>query len=381
MTKNAAAPAPQKKGPLQAKFPPFVDTMPPKLTEFYRRCLPWVIEGLNADYPREGTVSLYQEQMEPLEDWERDAVQRVIFDPTYFYLDRGGKMLRSILTGIVLEAYGASAERAKLILAGVELMEDSTIMLDDIWDDSELRRGGPCGHRIVGEEQALCSGFSVFGHSIKPILSNYMDIPVERHRQCLDLLAWETMHMTLAQGIEIIWTIEDWPEVGESEYFQETISRCAFLSFRGELNVACCVAGAPERDREWLARYGEYVLMAYHLRGDILDLKPEDAEWGKVGGEDISTGRRTAPIIYALDKAEPSRRGRLLEIMAARTLDRDLLAEAVGIVEETGAFEYVARRAEEMAIQADECVEQLSMPSSYKTLLRAFTAFTYQRKK
>jgi geranylgeranyl pyrophosphate synthase len=70
-----------------------------------------------------------------------------------------------------------------------------------------------------------------------------------------------------------------------------------------------------------------------------------------------------------------------MEIMAARTLDRDLLAEAVGIVEETGAFEYVARRAEEMAIQADECVEQLSMPAPYKALLRAFTAFTYQRKK
>jgi geranylgeranyl pyrophosphate synthase len=367
--------------PLKAKFPPFVDTMPPKLAAFYRRCLPLAIQALNEDFPRDGTMEAYASQIEPLEDWEKEAVQAIVFDPAYLYLDRGGKMLRSILTGLAMEAYGFDIAKGRRVLGAVELMEDSTIMLDDVWDQSELRRGGPCGHKVVGEEAALQSGFGVFAHSLKPILDNYLELPVERQLACLDFLAWETMHMTLAQGIEIVWTIEEWDRVGESEYFQETISRCAFLSFRGELNLALSIAGAPEADRALLARYGEYVLMAYHLRGDILDLQPEDEEWGKVGGEDVTTGRRTAPIIYALDHAAPEQRRRLLAIMAMRTLDRELLGEAVGIVRETKAFEHVARRAEEMAKKADECVEQLTMPADYKELLRGFTEFTYRRKK
>jgi geranylgeranyl diphosphate synthase type I len=282
---------------------------------------------------------------------------------------------------MVLEAYGADAQRCRRVLASIELMEDSTIMLDDVWDGSETRRGGPCGHRVVGEEAALISGFSVFGHAIDSILDNHLGLAPARHARALDFQSWETLHMTLAQGCEIIWTIEDWACVGESEYFQETISRCAFLSFRGELHLAGVIAGASDADLFHLGRYGEYVLMSYHLRGDILDLRPEDEDWGKVGGEDITTGRRTAPIIYALERAPAAARDRLLEIMAMRTLDRDLLSEGVGIVAATGAFEHTARRAAEMAEKANACLEKLTIDDEHRDLLRAFTEFTYRRKK
>jgi len=193
--------SPTSAAPLAAKFPPFVDTMPPRLAAFYRRCIPVAVGALNEDYPRTSTVAAFASQIEPMEEWEAEAVQRVIFDPAYLYLDRGGKMLRSILTGLALEAYGVEMDKARRVLSAIELMEDSTIMLDDVWDGSELRRGGPCGHKVVGEECALASGFGVFTHSMKPILDNYLGLSPKRHLACLDFLSWETMHMTLAQGI------------------------------------------------------------------------------------------------------------------------------------------------------------------------------------
>jgi geranylgeranyl pyrophosphate synthase len=359
----------------------FLKDMDAEFSDYYRKTIPYVMRGLNRAYPRGQSLLPYLAQSGQMSEEEMRRVQQFVFDPVQHYLDRGGKMLRSILMAIVLEAYGYDLARAESLLASIEMMEDSTIMIDDVWDDSETRRGGLSGHRLFNPTIALNAGFAIFGHSTKPIIDNDLDLSEHKQLQLFNFWTWETMQMTLAQCLELLWTLENWDDVSEAAYIQETIGRCAFLSFRGEIRIAGVVGDATQGDLDILKDYGEEVLIVYHLRGDMLDLMPEDSLWGKVAAEDITTGRRTYLIIHALQHAEPAARRRLQEILRLHTRDPQLVHEAVDIIRASGAFAQTEARIRAAADQCNALVEQLHISPEFKGLLHSFTKFCWMRKK
>lgn len=67
-------------------------------------------------------------------------------------------------------------------------------------------------------------------------------------------------------------------------------------------------------------------------------------EAGKGFCEDITEGKFSFPIIYALNRlseiGETTKVSRLLEILRMRTTERSLKQEAHDLIEESGAFDY-----------------------------------------
>jgi len=297
--------------------------MPEPLAIFYHKYIGTIKNGIQEYFPHavdnaffeqvSGQVALYEQ------DWP--AVYESILHPSQEYLDRGGKVLRPVLVALTLEAYGLDAAGYAAFMGAIEVMEDSSIMMDDYIDNSELRRGGPCGHIAHGFSIANISSCTAFALAHYLFYNNEMGLPREKATRLLNAFAWEHIQMAYGQIEELYWTESDVNTVTMSQYLQETIARCAFLSFRGPLRYAAIIADAPEEDIPVLERIGEYLLIGYHIRGDILDMSPDSDEWGKIAGEDITTGRRTLLINYVLQKAGPEDRAKLEKILKARTTD------------------------------------------------------------
>jgi geranylgeranyl pyrophosphate synthase len=123
------------------------------------------------------------------------------------------------------------------------------------------------------------------------------------------------------------------------------------------------------------------MLIGYHLRGDNLDMCPDSTAWGKVAGEDITTGRRTLLINYLLEKTEGADHDELVSIIDARSEDEDKKRRVYDMVRQYGGFEYAAGLAEEYNVLTKEDVERLHIAEAHKELLRQFSDFATCRRK
>lgn len=359
------------------------ENMPPRLADFYRQHIATVRQGIRSYFPEEIDAQFLARVtgQEDLFPQDLGALYDSVMLPTREYLNRGGKVLRPILCALTLEAYGQDPAQHAAFLGAIEVMEDSSIMMDDYIDNSLLRRGGPCAHVAHGFPLANISSCTAFALSHYLFFNNEMNLPPAKAARLLNAIAWEHIQMAFGQIEELYWTADNINSVTVSQYLQETIARCAFLSFRGPLRYAGILADAPEEDIPVLERIGDYLLIGYHIRGDDLDLSPDSDAWGKVAGEDITTGRRTLLINCVLGRAEPADRERLETILNSRTRDDALKTEVFELVRKYKGLDYTQRLAREYHDRTRREIDKLHVPESHRELFREFSEFAGSRRR
>jgi geranylgeranyl diphosphate synthase type I/geranylgeranyl diphosphate synthase type II len=360
-----------------------LESMDESLRNFHDDSIARILQGIRSYWPS----SFDREFL------ERVSGQPALFDPDYAsmaqaillpvqqYLDRGGKRLRPLLVTLILNAYGKDPDDCEALLGAIECMEDSSIMMDDYIDGSELRRNGPCAHRIhgyPGANVAACTGFVMTEYLF---YNNEMKLDPQLALRLLNALSWETLQMAFGQIEELYWTESNINRVTVGQYLQETVSRCAFLTFRGPLRYAGLIAGAPEEDIPVLERIGENMLVGYHLRGDNLDMVPNSEAWGKIAGEDITTGRRTLLINYLLQNAEEADRGELASVMASRTTDEADKRKVYEMVLKYDGFAHAQKLANEYNDLTKREIAKLHISEAYKQLLNHLSDFATVRRK
>lgn len=360
-----------------------LEAMPESLRRFYDASIERILQGIRTYWPVDFDREFFERvtDLVPLFEQDRAAMSEAILLPTQEYLDRGGKRLRPLLVTLVLESYGADPVALDLLLGAIECMEDSSIIMDDYIDGSELRRGGPCAHKLhgfAGANVGACTGFAI---SEYVFFNNELNLDESLVLRLLDALAWETIQMAFGQIEELYWTESNVNRVTVDQYLQETVSRCAFLTFRGPLRYAGLIAGAPAEDIPILERIGENLLVGYHLRGDKLDMSPDLAGWGKIAGEDITTGRRTLLINHLLETADEADRAELVSIIDSRTADDAKKRKVYDMVIKYGGFAFSRGLAEEHNEMTKQDVDRLQISDRYKQLLHEFSDFCTVRRK
>jgi len=356
--------------------------MPDGLAGFYRAHIGCVRDGIARYLPTQMDKAFFERVSGQVALYDQDyaAISESVLLPTHEYLERSGKVLRPILVAITLEGYGVDPKDYGLFMGSIEVMEDSSIMMDDYIDNSELRRGGPCGHIAHGFSIANISSNTAFALSHCLFYNNEMNLPLDISNRLMNAFAWEHIQMGIGQIEELYWTESNVNTVNIDEYLQETISRCAFLSFRGPLRYAGIIGGAPDEDILELEKLGDCLLVGYHIRGDDLDMSPDSPAWGKIAGEDITTGRRTLLINYVLSKADPEERAWLEEILNARSTDDEIKHRVFDLVKKYGGFEYTRELALEYNERAKRHIDRLHLPEQSKQLLREFSDYASHKR-
>lgn len=358
-------------------------SMPAGLRTFYRELIPTVRQGIKSYLPKTMDASFFEKVTceVPLFDQDYQAIYDSTVLPTHQYLQASGKVLRPILAAIILEAYGSQPEKLDQFLGAIEVMEDSSIIMDDYIDNSKLRRGISCAHVEHGFPIANIAGCTGFALSHYVFYQNIFGFDDNKARRLLDAVAWEHVQMAFGQMEELYWTESNVNDVNESQYFQQVIARCAFLSFRGPIRYAAIIADAPIGDLPVLARLGEYLLIGYHIKGDDLDMSPDSSAWGKIAGEDISTGRRTLLINHTLSIATAEDRKTIEKIISSRTEAEEEKQQVYDLILKYKTFEHTRKIAKKYHEKCYRCIDELQIGNVHRVLLREFTDFAIHDRK
>ena len=126
----------------------------------------------------------------------------------------------------------------------------------------------------------------------------------------LDVLANATN--TIAEG-EVLQLMHcNNPDLAETDYLEVIFRKTAKL-FEAGAECAAIIAGQDGAGRQALVDYGRHLGLAFQLVDDALDYNASAEELGKNIGDDLSEGKSTLPLIYAMDKGSAAERHMIRE--------------------------------------------------------------------
>jgi len=317
----------------------------------------------------------------PRYDFNLEALNKAIADPIWDFLDRGGKRWRPSLFLLVVEALGKDAKSMQEFAVIPEVIHNGTIMIDDIEDDSELRRGKPCTHRLFGLDVAINAGNAMYYLPLLTLMKNREKLDAGRLSRIYEIYISEMINLSLGQAMDIAWHrgLADADKLTEAQYMQMCAYKTGTLA-RMAAELAAVSCGASPDTVERLGRFAEALGVAFQIQDDVLDLTSGEFAAGKGGlGQDITEGKRSLIVIHTLQKAKPADKRRLISILKKHTSNQALKDEAIRIMKRYDSIDYAKRFAKNLVAESWKEVDRLLTPSEGKEKLKAFANHLVER--
>lgn len=213
---------------------------------------------------------------------------------------QGGKRVRALLVLAAGAACGGSPEGLLRLAAAIEWIHQGSLVLDDMVDEAELRRGVMPLHRVTTPEFATGVAVYVFSRVVQfaPVLED-----AARHHLVRGA-------MTVAEGEHLELRNTGVPELSTTTYYRIIEAKTARLFSMAAINAAISVTAAPEVAAA-LGRFGRELGLAFQLEDDLLDYVGDAATFGKEPGTDLRASKATLPYLLLRDALDGAGRRRL----------------------------------------------------------------------
>jgi geranylgeranyl diphosphate synthase type I len=290
------------------------------------------------------------------------AVYGVIWD----LLERKGKRFRPVMCMLSCEAVGGDSKKLLPIAAAIEMFHNFTLAHDDIEDNSEMRRGKPCLHKIYGIPLAINAGDGLFAMVWETTL--LLEMPPKKIVEAQKILSEAFRRVLEGQGMDIEWYKNNRWDITEQNYSEMVAGKTGAL-IAASCEVGAFLGGGKKRQRKVLKNFGNAVGVAFQIQDDILNIIGKEETYGKEIGGDISEGKRTLMVIHALEKASVEDKKMLTSILTEKTKDQQKISEAIEILKKYNSHEYARKQAEKLILKAKKGLEKLPQSEARQKLL------------
>jgi len=349
------------------------------ITEFLKEKKPEIDKMLEKYLPRKLAGPVLESIFgRPRHKYDENALTNALSVPVWDFFDRGGKRIRPALFMLTAEALGGDLEKIKDFAVVVEFAHEGSIMIDDIEDLGELRRGRPCTHKLFGEDIAINTGNFMYFVPLLVFMNHRDGFDDKTLLEAWHVFAQEMINIHAGQAMDIYWHKGKQESIGEAEYMQMCAYKTGCLT-RMAAKLAAVLSGASEEQVEKLGKFAEMVGIGFQIQDDILSANGSEFQDKKGYGDDITEGKRTLIVIHALKNADENDRKRLLEILGMHTRDKALIKEALGILAKKGSVDYARKKAAELVSGAWKEVEPTIPDSKAKQRLKALADFLIKR--
>jgi len=338
--------------------------------------------------PRRLDANSYQE-LSPCQQYEVDmnGINKAIFEPIWDLIDRGGKRWRALFMILIAEALGHTADDVMDFVVLPEIFHNGSLIIDDIEDDSGVRRGKPCIHLITGLDIAINAGNALYFLPLRILKSKRGVVPEGVLLRCYEIYSQEMTNAHFGQGLDILWHskhahLERTEPNVENYLYMSANKTGAVVKMCAKFSALIC--NASEEQMEALSYFVEAIGIAFQIRDDLLNVSEVEgnllsASKGGIG-EDIHEGKRTLMVIHCLSQAPEDKRQRLKDILDMKTSDQELIREAIRILHSTNSMEFAKSKASDLVSTAWGQVDQVLPDTVAKKKLHILSQYLIERK-
>ena len=283
-----------------------------------------------------------------------------------YIISAGGKRLRPAL---VLLSAGALGYRGVLhheLAAIVELIHTSTLLHDDVVDESDLRRGRETANALFGNAASVLVGDFLYSRTFQ-MMVDIDDMRVMR------VLSNATNVIAEGEVLQLM-NCHD-ANVDEASYLQVIRYKTAKL-FEAAGQLGAIIAGASAQTERCMADYGMHLGTAFQLIDDVLDYSGDFLKTGKNIGDDLAEGKPTLPLLYAMRHGTPEQAARIREAIEHGGLTE--FQSVLAAIKDTNALQYTREQAQREIRIANDAISILPDSNSKSALLQ-LAAFAVER--
>ncbi|MBR4730031.1 MAG: polyprenyl synthetase family protein [Prevotella sp.] len=282
---------------------------------------------------------------------------------------RGGKRMRPILILLTALNYGRVSDVTQNSALGLELLHTASLVHDDVVDESSERRGQASVNASYNNKVAVLVGDYILSTAL-------LRVALSNNHRIVQLLA--DLGRILASGEVLQLSNISNQEISEEVYYQVINKKTAVL-FEACSELGAISAGASEAEISKARKFGHNIGMIFQIRDDIFDYY-DSKEIGKPTGNDMTEGKLTLPVIYALNHTDMPSILTLAKKVKAGTINPDEIAVLVEFTKTHGGIEYAEQKMEEFAKEARKYIDE-SVKPELKDAFTAYLEYVVQRNK
>ncbi|MBI3123618.1 MAG: polyprenyl synthetase family protein [Ignavibacteriales bacterium] len=293
----------------------------------------------------------------PFWQHEPEAYSKLLATPVWDLISRRGKRWRPIFGILMVEALGVASLNYEASACLAELVHSGALIIDDIEDNSLLRRGEQCLHLKYGLDVAINAGNTLyFLPSVE--LFNHRYLSDLKKLRIHEIMMKTYLQAHFGQTVDIYWSkylseenLKLWMNDSLEEKILQLYDYKTAAGAKGLAEVAAVIAEVDDKMKQICIDYARAFAVAFQIVDDIHNFS-DSPRWTKVCGEDISCGKLTYVIVRAIKNLESKKSSRLINILCSpeQRKNADALQEGIELVKNSGAIEECKEKAKKMSL-------------------------------
>lgn len=272
-----------------------------------------------------------------------DDVEKKTAEIAYYQCKLGGKRIRPALLAISGQMFGADIKDLMYPAASLEILHNTTLIIDDIIDHSEFRRSQPTCWNKFGRSMAECASLiympSVFlGLNYSKNSSKLIDLYGKTLKIVVDGEIKDILFERSGRDDEPYVVENRYPVITKDDYLMMISQKTAVL-LRASCVAGAICADADDKQIETISDFGFNLGMAFQIRDDILDIFGDEKEFGKKIGKDIIEKKMgNFVILSAIEKLDSTDRDVVVNILeSSKEVSDEDVATVKALIDKTDA--------------------------------------------
>jgi len=295
-----------------------------------------------------------------------DSNVDLISQMSQYIINSGGKRIRPLLLLLCARATNYKGDYHHSMAVVIELIHTATLLHDDVVDSSSIRRGHETANELWGNAPSVLVGDFLY--------SRAFEIMVEPNSmQIMKILSKATNQISEGEVLQLL-SIKN-ANISQTEYF-EVIERKTACLFKAACQIAGILAESNKNVINGLGSFGMHLGNAFQIIDDTLDYESNSSVIGKEVGDDLSEGKVTLPMIYALENTKGSEKATLSN--AITNADSSNIDNIINILLSVNAFEYSRKVAKNESTKALKFLEVIPN-SEYRSALQLLCELSLDR--
>ncbi|KAL9101578.1 MAG: hypothetical protein Q9163_003178 [Psora crenata] len=254
-----------------------------------------------------------------------EGKEKILLGPYDYMFDHPGKDIRKQLITAFNAWLKVPEASLSIITKVVGMLHTASLLVDDVEDFSQLRRGVPVAHNIFGTAQTINSANYVYFAALQELLKL-------RNDRVIKIYTDELCNLHRGQGMDLFWR-DTLTCPSEQDYLEMVGNKTGGL-FRLAVQL---MQAESKNERDFIPLVNTIGLL-FQIRDDYMNLVSTEYADTKGLCEDLTEGKFSFPIIHSI-RTNPGNL-QLMNILKQKTTDEEVKKYAVKYMEKTGSFEY-----------------------------------------
>ena len=262
----------------------------------------------------------------------------------------------------------------------IEMLHIFMLIHDDIIDRSNLRRGKPTLHKLLGKivktadqkqlgyDLGIIAGDIVYALAIDAFLS-IKETP-KRKERALKYFIQTAAFTAMGEFIDTVYSVEKLNKVEEKDVFLNYTLKTARYTFDCPLVVGALLAGANKKDISLLSQLGILIGQAFQIQDDIIGIFGSQKNIGKSILSDLAESKKTLLVCHAYRKLHGQKQKLFMKYFnKPKKTYQDLLAVRKIFID-AGSLQYSLAEVKSRFDTTVNILKKLRMNDKYREIIK-----------